>query len=264
MLGAGAGAHKACGAARFAAKSVPMVPRLFVAAPLRKGAPARLSSAQERYLARVLRLRPGASVVVFDGTGGEWTARWEGGEAVVPLAFRAAEREARLRLVLAQALVAREKLELVVQKATELGVSDLLLFPARRSSVRMPPARRAQRLARLHAIAVEAAEQCGRTRIPRLALVAPEALAPAGLALALDPDGDVSWGALAPRLARARAVTLLVGPEGGFADDERAALAARGFVRVRLGARVLRTETAGLAALAGVLAAHPGGWAAEG
>ncbi len=240
-----------------------MIPRLFVPAPLAKAGRVRLAPAQVHYLTRVLRLQAGAAVVLFDGTGGEWQARWDGNETAELVAFRNETREARLRLVLAQALVAREKLELIVQKATELGAADIVLFPAQRSIARLAPQRRAHRLARLRAIAIEAAEQSGRTRIPRLALAALAALTPQDLGIFLHPQAEHSWPSLQPRLASATSVVLVVGPEGGLCEEECAQLRAQGFVGVRMGARVLRTETAGLAALAAVLATHPKGWQAE-
>ena len=261
---ASAPGHKALAGHPVAWRNRGMCPRLFVPVRIFQGCPVPLADAQRRYLARVLRLPPGAAVVLFDGTGGEWEARWDGRDRAEPLVFRAETREAKLRLVLVQALVAREKLEIVVQKATELGVRDIVFVPAERSIVRMDARRRVRRLARLRTIAIEAAEQCGRTRIPRLALVDPRALVPCSMGLLLDPAAPQGWGDVADRVREAHTITLAIGPEGGWSDAERDLLMQRGFFPVRMGKRTWRTETAGLAALAAVLAVHPRGWTAEG
>ena len=226
--------------------------RLFVDAPLAAGASLDVAPAQTHYLRRVMRLGADDTVALFNGTDGEWQAR------IVP-AGRAGCRldvAARLRpqasgpdLVLAFAPVRHLRLDYLAEKATELGVAALAPVITRRTV----PAR--VNVARMRANAVEAAEQCGR-------LTVPEILEPAPLAEFLDriegrrslfwaDEGGSGEAALAAFAAAGPGpAALLVGPEGGFDDDERARLAApAGAAAFDLGPRILRAETAALAAL---------------
>lgn len=218
--------------------------RLFVDAPLAAGAPVALDPAQAHYLRRVMRLGAGAPVAVFNGRDGEWRAELAG----------AALLEARAQLrpqppprgpVLAFAPPRRPRLELLVEKAAELGARALQPVALRRAR---PIGARPERL---RARAVAAAEQCGRLDVPKVAapVPLPELLArPAPLAWG-DPRGRPP-GEVLPGMRGAGAV-LLVGPEGGFDGGERRMLAASGAARpVALGPLVLRVETAALALLA--------------
>ncbi len=215
-----------------------------------------LTAEQARYLGLVLRLRDGDLVEVFDGRGTRLAARLSplGGELALRLGEPARDEEATGSIVLAQALSKGEKLDWVVQKATELGVSRIVPFAAERSVVKLSAERGAARVERLRRIAQEAARQCGRGDVPQVDAPAPwdDLLAlpdqdPALRAVLLDADPGL------PPLGQLDAgprVLLVVGPEGGFSPGERQGAAAAGFVAASLGRRVLRTETAGLAAIA--------------
>lgn len=200
------------------------------------------------YLRDVLRLEPGAEVELFDGEGGAYAARLEEGLGALRLGPR---REARpaLPLWLLVALAKGEKMDLVVQKATELGASRVSPFAAERSVVRLDRERGEARAARWRRIAAEAARQCGRADVPAVAEPVPlaEALAavPPGFArFVFHPGGEPLGGPEAPGVAA------VVGPEGGLAPAEVDACEAAGARRVSLGPRVLRAETAAVVATA--------------
>jgi 16S rRNA (uracil1498-N3)-methyltransferase len=214
----------------------------------------RLDPAQSRHLEVVLRLGPGAELEVFDGRGARWPARIESA-GVLRLGPRADAERGAVDVWLAQALAKGEKLDLVVQKATELGATRILPLAAERSVVRLDEDRGERRVARLRRVAQEAARQCGRSDVPEVS--APCTLADlAGLlraepdrrGLLLDPEERSVRLSQAAR--GASRLLLAVGPEGGFTPAERSEAAAGGFASVALGRLVLRTETAGLAALA--------------
>jgi 16S rRNA (uracil1498-N3)-methyltransferase len=237
-----------------------MIPRFHCPFPLAPGATVDLPPEAAHHASKVLRMDEGDAVMLFDGRGGEWTARLQRvGKAMAAVleSFDAAEREPPLAVTLAQSLPAADKMDWVVQKGTELGVARIRPLVARRSVVRLSGERRARRVAHWQAIAVAACEQCRRNRVP---LVAPpvdfahylgEAPASGELRLMLAPGAERR---LADLERPAGPVTLLVGPEGGFEEGELAAAAAAGFQAVSLGPRVLRTETAGAAALAAIMA----------
>jgi 16S rRNA (uracil1498-N3)-methyltransferase len=236
------------------------------AVPLAEGLEIDLPAAAAQHVATVLRLRPGAPLTLFDGQGGEWAASVlatdrRGARARVG-AHDPVERESPLAITLLQGLARGERMDQVVQKATELGVARILPIAAERSVVQLGEARAERRIAHWQAVAASACEQCGRNRVPEI--LPPLALAACGAAplpalrWVLDP---ATGRALPEAVATAqtsttglREVALLVGPEGGLSDTELALAARLGFEPVRLGPRVLRTETAGLAALAALQA----------
>ena len=205
----------------------------------------------------MLRLRVGASLALFNGQGGEYAAsidKAHGGSVTVAVgAASAIERESPLELTLAQGVSRGERMDLVVQKATELGVSRLVPLLTERSVVQLSAQHAQRKVNHWRAIAVAACEQCGRNRLPQLA--APAALsdflrgadAAGHTRLLLSAHGTVTLAELARPAA---GVTVLIGPEGGLTDEEAQAAIAAGFTAVRLGPRVLRTETAAIAALA--------------
>jgi len=221
-----------------------------------------------RHAARVLRLEAGDGLVLFDGQGGEYPAcieRVNKDRVQVRLgAHRAVERESTLDLTLIQALQGGDKMDFTLQKAVELGVRRFQPVASRRSVVRLDGERAAKRLDHWQGVAVAACEQCGRNRIPQVLPVqsleqslareaAQDAVAgsPRPLRLVLLPEAAQALTALPPP---AGPVVFLVGAEGGLAPEESAAALAAGFTPVRLGPRVLRTETAGLAAVAAMQA----------
>jgi 16S rRNA (uracil1498-N3)-methyltransferase len=235
-----------------------MAPRFYVDTPLAANSTIDLPARIAHHATHVLRLRDGDRVVVFDGRGGEYPARLADRGARARLeAHDPVEREAPIPLALMQAWIAIDKLEWVVEKAVELGVGRIVLAPARRSVVQLAGARLDRRIERLREIVVAACCQCGRNRLPDLAAesdfaAALAAAAPPGTTgLLLHPDA-APWLPAAAIAGQGFAVA--VGPEGGFDAGELALAARHGYRAVRLGARVLRTETAGLAALAALQA----------
>ncbi len=208
------------------------------------------------HAARVLRVSAGDELVLFDGVGGEAPARVVAvrGDTVeveqAPLA--AADRESPLRLTLVQGISRGERMDLVVQKATELGVCRLVPVLTERSVVKLDAGQAAKRLQHWQGIAAAACEQSGRTRLPAIDPVTTLArwLAVAGATAEprylLHPGSRQRIRDLPPSTA----ATLLIGPEGGLSPGERERALASGFTELSLGPRVLRTETAALAALA--------------
>ena len=236
-----------------------MPTRLYCPQPI-VGKTVMLAPEAAHHALRVLRLRRGDEVILFDGSGGEWPGVLidAGGEVAVALdLWREVERESSLAVTLAQALLVGEKMDWVLQKAVELGVAAMQPLSTKRSVVRLTEERAEKRARHWQHVAVSACEQCGRNRLPLLAPVAalPDYLAGVAQAgttrLLLSPHGGVRLSAL-PRPGGP--LTLLVGPEGGFEDGEEEAARLAGFQPVTLGPRVLRTETAGLAALAAIMA----------
>lgn len=217
------------------------------------GARAALTPEARHYLRDVLRLAPGAEVEVFDGHGGAFLARVDGAfEALILGERRAAAGPAPAEIWLLPALAKGEKMDLVVQKATELGASAIAPFAAERSVVRLEPDRAEERAGRWRRIAEEAARQCGRADVPVVRAPAPlaaalGALPPGALALAFQPGG-ASVLALEP--AASGAYAAIVGPEGGLTVAELATCAAAGARQAALGPRVLRAETAAIVAVA--------------
>jgi len=229
------------------------LPRLFVTAALGEGARVELDAAQANYLGNVLRMKAGAELLLFDGASGEWLARIiDAGRKRMTLEVerRTREVEAVPDVWLAFAPVKRARIDWLVEKATELGAARLIPVTTQRTVVER------LNLERLRAHIVEAAEQCGRTRLAELA-------EPLPLARFLDQRepsrtlyfADESGGAPAATAFKTGPTLILTGPEGGFTDDERAAVrAAPNAQPISLGPRILRAETAALAALAAYMA----------
>jgi 16S rRNA (uracil1498-N3)-methyltransferase len=229
--------------------------RVYVDTALEPGMRLTLPAVAAGHVTRVLRLRPGAPLTLFNGLGGEYAASLEQasrGKVTVEVGEpRAIERESPFPLTLAQGVSRGERMDLVVQKATELGVTRLVPVLTERSIVRLDEEQSNRKSSHWRAIAIAACEQCGRNRVPEVAL-------PARLREFLrQPAGDSVRLLLSPGAARriedvprpADGATVLIGPEGGLADEEQADAVAAGFTEVNLGPRVLRTETAAIAAL---------------
>jgi 16S rRNA (uracil1498-N3)-methyltransferase len=228
------------------------LPRLFVRQPLGGGAAVDLDSNQANYLGNVLRLGPGDELLVFDGISGEWLARIaDASKKRMTLRVESRTREPEIipDVWLAFAPVKRAQTDWLVEKATELGAARLIPVMTQRTVAERV------RLDRLESIAIEAAEQCGRTRVPEIAKPLPlkrliDELDPARhLYFADESGGDPLVSAF-----REGPAIILVGPEGGFTDEERSFVRSSGAVAVSLGPRILRAETAALAALAAFMA----------
>lgn len=233
-------------------------PRFFLDVALQAGVAVDLPAPIAHHASHVLRLRDGAPVVVFNGRGGEYHGRLTArGNAVELDAHDPVERESPVEISLVQAWIATDKLDWVVEKAVELGVTRILLWPGRRSVVQLDARRRTRRVERLRETVVAACCQCGRNRIPAveafddLATALRTAAAGGTAGLVLQPDAQLPLAAAA---VHGSAFALAVGPEGGFDDAELSLAASQGYRFARLGSRVLRTETAGLAAAAALQA----------
>ena len=226
-------------------------PRFFCETPLATGGRIELPAALAHHALRVLRLADGVPIVLFDGRGGQYSAmlRIEGPRALAELGpHEAVESELRGRLILIQGLASGDKMDWIVEKAVELGVTELRPVAAERSVLRLSGPRLDKRLDHWRAIARSASEQCGRNRLMVVHPPAPLAACLEtvdGPALFCHPDGPLDFRAA---LADVRdSLTLMVGPEGGWSPDELTLARRRGLAGARFGARVLRTETAGLA-----------------
>ncbi|MEW9624047.1 16S rRNA (uracil(1498)-N(3))-methyltransferase [Rhodanobacter geophilus] len=237
--------------------------RIHVDLPLATGAELALPAQAGEHVARVLRLVAGDPLTLFNGDGADYAATiLAAGKREVQVQVldrQVVGRESPLRLTLAQGVARGEKMDLIVQKATELGVARIVPLLTERAEVKLDAARAEKRLAHWRAVAASACEQCGRACLPEIlpALLLPAwlaALADDGaLRLALLPEAESSARELRPGDA---GVLLVVGPEGGLGERDVAALGEAGFTGLRLGPRILRTETAGLAALAALQALH--------
>ena len=233
-----------------------MTPRFFCRIPLAAGAEVALPKEAAHHAARVLRLVVGDALTLFDGEGGEYPARLcriDGHTVVARVeAHSAIEREPSLSIVLIQCLASADRMDEAIRKSVEMGVAAIVPVVSARSVSRLDAGRALARVEHWRQVVVAACEQCGRNRLPRLdpvrdlrewlrepsasslrLLAAPDAAH--GLAQLPRPDGTIE---------------LLVGPEGGLAPHEAEAATAAGFRAVRLGPRILRTETAGPAVLA--------------
>ena len=239
-----------------------MIPRLFCATPLSGRQTVDLPDGAAHHARRVLRLQAGDAVTLFDGSGGEVGGRLARVADVVRVdlgEWQAVEREAVLPVTLMQAVPGGDKMDWVVQKAVELGVARIAPLAAARCVVRLAGERAERRVSHWQAVAVAACEQCGRNRVPQ---VLPLRDLRGALAEGVPAAGETrlllsATGGTALRdLPLPGGAVLLVGPEGGLTGDEAAAARACGFVEASLGPRILRTETAGLAALAALIALH--------
>lgn len=231
--------------------------RLFLPNPLTANARLELGREQAHYLGRVLRKRVGDTLTVFDGSGYEYEAEIHafGRErAVIEVGDRSERNvESPLRIRLLQCVSRGERMDFAIQKATELGASEIQPIISERTVVRLSGKRAKRRSEHWQRVAASACEQCGRNRVPEVheSLALAEVLgrsSDATLRLMLAPGGSAGIRDLTP--SGQGFVELLIGPEGGLSDNEIAAAGHAGFVACRMGPRILRTETAGVAALA--------------
>lgn len=237
--------------------------RLFADTPLEPGHAVILPATAATHAVRVLRLKSGDAVMLFNGDGHEYPARLVIAgirDVRADVASRESPvRESPLQVTLIQALARGEKMDWIIQKATELGVARIVPATTERSEVKLDAARGEKRLDHWRAVAIAACEQCGRNVPPRIE--APVELS-AWLKTTSAMQSDSRWmlhpdGATRPRDLAAvspAALDLAVGPEGGFGESDLAAMRAHGFRELALGPRILRTETAGVAAIAALQA----------
>lgn len=247
-----------------------MPPRFFIDRPLQAGGSFALPAGPARHV-QVLRLQPGAAITLFNGEGGEWAAtvtQMGRSEVSVQLGAHAeVDRELPLSITLALGMPANERMDAVVEKATELGVSVIQPLMCERSVLRLSGERAAKKVAHWQAVALAACEQSRRTRVPQIAPV--RSLGEWLLELAPGasvPNAPARWML---SLAEARPVAALAlpqagalclsGPEGGLSPAEESSAREAGFVPVSLGPRVLRADTAPLALLGHVSLSHSNG-----
>lgn len=235
------------------------IPRLYVDQPLASGADCALGQRALDHAVKVLRLRAGDPLCLFNGQGGEFAAVLARGAGGVLLAqvgeFTPDRRESPLSVCLVQGISRGERMDYTLQKAVELGVTDIVPVVTERTVLRLAGERAARRLDHWRGVVLAACEQSGRTRVPAVAepcplsdyLVNHSVDRGTGVGLLLDwtaSDALTDLGALAGP------VSVLIGPEGGLAAAERQAAQAAGYRPVRMGPRILRTETAAVVALA--------------
>lgn len=239
-----------------------MPPRLHVDLPLHRGASLALPEGAARHV-QVLRLQPGALITLFNGEGGEWSAtvtRIGRAEVTVDIGLhQPVERELAVQVTLALGMPANERMDALVEKATELGVAAIQPLVCARSVLRLAGDRAAKRVAHWRAVAVAACEQSGRNRVPVMHAIRPlgewlAGLGPPGLpgsrvVLSPRPLGDVPGE---PPASGVGQIVCLSGPEGGLDEAEEAAALRHAFLPLSLGPRILRADTAPLALLAGL------------
>jgi 16S rRNA (uracil1498-N3)-methyltransferase len=244
-----------------------LIPRVLVRAadpalPFASGLRVALDTRQRHYLTRVLRLVQGAEVELFDGRGGRWAARLDGAAGSACLVIQAALRatpESPLAIHLGQCLSSADKMDWTIEKAVELGATTITPLFSNRSQVRLDEDRARRKLEHWRAVAEAACMQSGRDVLPDVAEPSPIARwieqAADSLRLVLDPQAATSLSACVRANTPGRTpICLLAGPESGLDGEELAAARSAGFQAVSLGPRVLRTETAGLAAIAALQA----------
>lgn len=230
--------------------------RLYLNQSLSVGQTVDLDERAHRHVVQVLRLRPGAELVLFNGQGGEYRATLAEAQkrhsSATVTGFAPASTRPHLTVTLVQGISKGDRMDYSLQKATELGVSRIQPVLTQRSQAPGDPRRLVNRLEHWRGVVISACEQCGRNELPELGEVMsfqewlgrpPDS----GLGLVLDPRADTGLPGLDPPEGL---VSLLIGPEGGLDETEIHAARHRGFTPVRLGPRILRTETAGVAALA--------------
>lgn len=243
-------------------------PRFYCPGKLAAGQVIELPVNVAHHASRVLRLKQGDSLILFNGAGGEFQAAigniGKNGVAAVIEKYLDIERESPLVITLAQAVCISEKMDWLVQKAVELGVSSIQPLDTKLSVVRLSGERAEKRMKHWQQVVISACEQCGRNRIPQ---VLPLISLADWLGAQINERKNLSDGALPnlhfflspsakrgfrdfPEASAIAALTLLVGPEGGLTSEEEAAALVSGFISLRLGKRILRTETAALAAVA--------------
>lgn len=231
------------------------IPRIFTDSPLNSGNLCELDEHAVQHVGRALRMQPGQALLLFNGDGLDYTATiTEAGKKRVEVRVDEAlpnQTESSLEIVLGQTLSKGDRMDYAVQKAVEMGVTSIVPLSTERCDVKLKGDREDKRLRHWRQIAISAAEQCGRARVPEIhpVMVLPdwfEHTADCDLRLVLHHRTGQALGSL----QKPSRVALMIGPEGGLTPDEITAAEAAGFLPVALGPRVLRTETAPVAAIA--------------
>ncbi len=235
--------------------------RVHIDAPLHEGLIVDLPEHAGGHLARVLRLREGDGCVLFNGDGHDYDARitaiGKRGVQAEVIGARRIDNESPLAITLLQGIARGEKMDLILQKATELGVAGFIPVHSERSEVKLEGTRAVKRLAHWRGVVASACEQSGRAVLPVVGEPAPllQAVADAGLQgdrYYLSPLATVGIGTMTVPVDHR--MLIAVGPEGGWSARDLQALDGAGFIGISLGPRILRTETAGLAAIAALQA----------
>ena len=232
-----------------------MAPRIFHSGPLTEGTDIILTGGAAAHLSKVLRVRVADSIIVFNGDGSDYRAQiisTAHNEVAITIGRSHEPRtESPITVILLQGICRNPRMDILIQKSTELGIREIRPIVCERSVVKIGEARKEKKLQHWEAIAISACEQSGRAQIPKIR--SPDGLAAAleqldtGTArLMLDPSGSDT---LRTAVESRQAIALLIGPEGGLTDGEQAAATDAGFKQVRLGPRILRTETAPIAAI---------------
>ena len=231
------------------------IPRIYTNSPLHTGSPCELDDNAANHVGRVLRMQPGQKLRLFNGDGNDYTATiTEAGKKNVTVTIESAEAnatESPLTIVLGQTLSKGDRMDYAVQKAVEMGVTTIAPLTTERSDVKLKGDREEKRLRHWQQVAISAAEQCGRAKVPNILPVMTVAewlqySQTFDLRLVLHHRTEQSLNTL----EKPASVALMIGPEGGLSADEIALAEQNGFLPVALGPRVLRTETAPVAAMA--------------
>lgn len=229
--------------------------RVYLDTPLASGTTIELPEGAFRHLIQVLRMQAGDALTVFDGRGGEYEARLDAvlkrGATLSVGAFHQVSRESALELTLVQGISKGDRMDFTIQKAVELGVTRIVPVTTERCNVNLDRERQDRKFEHWRGVMISACEQSGRTRLPELAAVQRFtdwlALPATGPRLMLDPLGAIPLAQV--QAGQSGGISLVVGPEGGLSPAELRIGSSAGCLGVRLGPRVLRTETAGVAAL---------------
>jgi 16S rRNA (uracil1498-N3)-methyltransferase len=230
-------------------------PRIFTDSGLNEGQTTTLDDSAAQHVGRVLRMQPGQALVLFNGDGHDYAATiTESGKKRVEVSVEEARTnltESNLEIVLGQTLSRGDRMDYAIQKAAEMGVTCIVPLATERSEVKLKGDREEKRLRHWRQIAISAAEQCGRARLPAILPVMGLAewldyTRDCDLRLVLHHRTEQSLGSL----SNPASIALMIGPEGGLNPDEIASAETAGFLPVALGPRVLRTETAPVAAMA--------------
>jgi 16S rRNA (uracil1498-N3)-methyltransferase len=242
------------------------LPRFYCPGPISIDEIVELPGSAAHHASRVLRLQPGAQLILFNGNGGEFQGILEridrNGAVVIVKKYLSTERESPLAITLAQAACASEKMDWIVQKGVELGINRIQILTTKLSMIKLSGERAEKRVRHWQQVAISACEQCGRNRIPQvLPIMSLSAWCGVQISVRENSARDAASGlrfVLSPGAKKGlrdfsgsspiSSVTLLAGPEGGLTQDEEAAAMVAGFIPLSLGARILRAETAGLAA----------------